>query len=153
MKPIRSLFLLAIGMMVCTVHATTCAPEQKQKTTFQTEQSVLIDVVNVDYPEVVVLTAISNTYVSANYAPSFETETFNLVTFALDDVGWCSFNYRNDTRIKDKYHSVAILNYIEHSKKQTHAQKEIPYKEKLYENYNLLTKNKHLVDFRIRSDC
>lgn len=152
MKPIRSLFLLAIGMMVCTVHATTSAPEQKQKTTFSTEQSVQFNAVNVDYPEVVVLTAISNNYVSANYAPSFEIETFNLVTFAYDDVGWCRFNYQNDTRIKNKYHSVAILTY-NYSTKLIHKQKEIPYKEKLFEDYNLQTKNKHLAEFRIRSDC
>lgn len=83
MKPIRSLFLLAIGMMACTVHATTSAPEQKQKTTFSTEHCVQLNAVNVDYPEVDVLT-----YVSAFYAPYFETETFNILAFTIDDVGW-----------------------------------------------------------------
>lgn len=90
MKPIRSLYLLAIGMMVCTAHATTSVPEQKQNPTFESEQIVLTNVVNVDYTETVVLTAISKSNDCVFIAPSFQMDSYNKhLSFAYADVGWC----------------------------------------------------------------
>ncbi len=129
MKQFHSLFILLIGMISFTAVSSTPLPEQKQKTTFQTELSVpfvVADVLSFSYVSAEPFTAVMPG--SSTLGTPFVQKSVKPLDFAIvPDIGWriCEQRFR-----------------------------QIPYKEKLLENYNLHFKNKPLLDTStIRGDC
>ena len=89
MKSIRSLFMIAIGMMVFTATAHTAKLEQKQKTEFVAEvSSQAYDVCVNDYQVASVLTDVTAEQSDMNVV-QFEnvTESYNHLAI-IADVGW-----------------------------------------------------------------
>lgn len=104
MKSIRSLVLIAIGMMVFTVTATTAKPEQKQKAELVKELSLPAYEVNV-VNEIKVVSVVLDAQTKSKEAQTFkkvnDPQTFYAI---IKDVGWRS-QKGNTTKIayKEKY--------------------------------------------------
>lgn len=126
MKNIRSVFMIAIGMMAFTAFATTSKLDQKPTTVLTTEQSVMIDAVNVDY-------------------------TFDVVSVTMDSAfSQCIFIVSNQKIVKP---SLAIISDVGWQTESLSFE-QIGYNEKLLENYNLNFKtDKTSSCNRIRNDC
>lgn len=126
MKNIRSVFIFLIGIISLTAFATTSKLDQKQTTVLTTEQSVMIDAVNVDY-------------------------TFDVVSVPMDAAfSQCIFIVSNQKIVKP---SLAIITDVGWQSSKRYF-KEVPYTEKLLENYNLNFKTSKTSSCnRIRNDC
>lgn len=150
MKPFKALLILSIGMMVSTVSASP-TPEKKQDTHFVLNNVAPIEITSLQVlelnSEALVLVSIN----AINAPLIFESFEYHS-SKSIGDVGWCDLNYKQDTRNKNKFHFVAIKTY-DYSFKSTVSVKEIPFREKLFENYNLEIKDKNSHQFRIRNDC
>lgn len=104
MKSIRSLCMIAIGMMAFTVTATTAKPEQKQKTELVKELALPayeVSVVNEFKVVSVVLDAQTKQIEAQSLKTSNEPESLYAI---IKDVGWRSPK-RNTTNIfyKEKF--------------------------------------------------
>jgi hypothetical protein len=127
MKNIRSVFILLIGMISLTAFATTSKLDQKPTAALTTDHSVCIEAVNVDYNFEVVSVPIETAFSSEFIFSNFNQKTFIPSLAIITDVGW-----RTSKR----------------------CFKEIPFTEKLLENYNLNFKtDKTSSCNRIRNDC
>lgn len=91
MKPIRSLFLIAIGMMVFTATASTAKLEQKKTPELLKEFTLQKNSVSVDKEIKNVLTKSVDTQITKREVTTSETanypETHNAI---IKDVGWRS---------------------------------------------------------------
>ena len=119
MKSIRSLFMILIGMLGFTMTATTAAPLEQKQHATFEQPEMVYLVANVVYYEYVSLDACS--FKSNVYVISHR-KIYEKPLAIITDVGW------------------------RFSKQST---REIPYREKLLENYNLHFKEKLF----ILSDC
>ena len=90
MKSIRSLVLIAIGMMAFTVTATTAKPEQKQKTELVKELALPayeVSVVN----EIKVVSVVLDAQTNSKEAQTFKNVNDPQAFYAIiKDVGWRS---------------------------------------------------------------
>lgn len=90
MKSIRSLCLIAIGMMVFTVTATTAKPEQKQKAELVKEFSLPTYEVSV-VSEIKVVSVVVDAQTQSNKAQALKTSNEPESLYAIiKDVGWRS---------------------------------------------------------------
>ena len=127
MKPIRSLILIAIGMIAFTATAHTVKPEQKQKTELSLGLYPDLTFVCVnDFQVVPVFT--EPTIFSSSTALSFKSGPEPIAFYAIvTDVGW----------------SVSKQRF-----------RQIHYKEKLRQDYNLHFKDKLLFSaYSVRDNC
>lgn len=126
MKNIRSVFILLIGIISLTAFATKSKLDQKPPTALTTDHSVCIDAVNVDY-------------------------TFDVVSVPMDAAfSQCIFIVSNQKIVKP---SLVIITDVGWQSSKRYF-KEVPYTEKLLENYNLNFKTSKTSSCnRIRNDC
>lgn len=125
MKNIRSVFILLIGIISLTAFATTSKLDQKPTTEFKIEQSVQIEAVNVDY-------------------------YFDVVSVNMDSAfSQCIFIESNQKIVKP---SLAIITDVGWQNESLPF-KQIVYKDKLLENYNLHNTKLQKASVTIRNDC
>ena len=125
MKNIRSVFILLIGIISITAFATTSKLDQKPTTVLTTDHSVCVDAVNVDY-------------------------TFDVVFVTMDAAfSQCIFIVSNQKIVKP---SLAIITDVGWQSSKRYF-KEVPYTEKLLENYNLNFKSQFNPVANMRSNC
>lgn len=128
MKSIRSLFMIAIGMMVFTATAHTAKLEQKQKPELVKELLLVANTVSVVNEYQFVLVSTKATIFLNQSVQNFKIENDFLTFYTIiTDVGWKVSNQRFS---------------------------QIPYTEKFLENYDRNFKNQISKDkIPIRSNC
>ena len=125
MKNIRSVFILLIGIISLTAFASTSKLDQKPPTALTADHSVCFDAVNVDY-------------------------TFDVVSVPMDAAfSQCIFIVSNQKIVKP---SLAIITDVGWQSSKRYF-KEVPYTEKLLENYNLNFKSQFNPVANMRSNC
>ncbi|TDO68840.1 hypothetical protein EV143_11824 [Flavobacterium chryseum] len=105
MKPIRSLFLIAIGMMVFTATATTAKLEQKQKTELVKEFSLPTNEVSVEKENPAVSFILIDTQTQSIKAQALKVSNEPESLYAIiKDVGWRSQKGNTTTKtLKEKF--------------------------------------------------
>lgn len=125
MRKFLSLSIVLLGMSLITVFASTSELEHKQQTTFDTDNSVSFDVVNVDSTFDFVSIETQSLFSDFTFEVRRQTFAEPFLVVAID-VGW-----QSDVIPFDNFN----------------------YKENIIKNYNLNFTNKANSILRIRSSC